>query len=267
MYFCEYDIVPIKSFSQQKHTIGFIAFTTIGYGDLAPQSAIGRSIFVFWALFGVGAMTVLFAGTFSDSCTPASDIQLATVVSDAFSTKYRSVTHDKRFDRAVRRYRQGQEKAAIDDKKNKGGGLPNQESRSRVVPALKANLARVSSREPAQSAQTGIAPRKRAATLAEAEDRLRSQTEPLPALMLKEVLRLRDHTRYFLMTNGHADIFDHPLDALGEGGSAIAMQKESAVHSDLKQLLDEIAEEEGLEEHLKQEVWDDSDARKVGLIG
>ena len=257
----------IRFFFSAEHKIGFIAFTTIGYGDLAPQSAIGRSIFVFWALFGVGAMTVLFAGTFSDSCTPASDIQCATVVSDAFSTKYRSVTHDKRFDRAVRRYRQGQEKAVLIDKKNKGGALSNQESRSRVVPALKANLARISSREPAQSVQTGIAPRKRAATLAEAEDRLRSRTEPLPALMLKEVLRLRDHTRYFLMTNGHADIFDHPMDALGEGGSEIAMQKESAVHSDLKQLLDEIAEEEGLEEHLKQEVWDDAHARKVGLIG
>ena len=47
--------------------IGFIAFTTIGYGDLAPETAIGRSIFVFWALFGVGAMTVLFAGTSSES--------------------------------------------------------------------------------------------------------------------------------------------------------------------------------------------------------
>lgn len=46
--------------------IGFIAFTTIGYGDLAPQTAIGRSIFVFWALFGVGAMTILFAGTCSE---------------------------------------------------------------------------------------------------------------------------------------------------------------------------------------------------------
>ncbi len=42
--------------------IGFIAFTTIGYGDFAPESALGRAIFVFWALFGVGTMTVLIAG-------------------------------------------------------------------------------------------------------------------------------------------------------------------------------------------------------------
>lgn len=246
------------------HKIGFIAFTTIGYGDLAPQSAIGRSIFVFWALFGVGAMTVLFAGMFSESRASANDIQCATVVSDAFSTKYRSVTHDKRFDRAVRRYRRGQEKSSTENKKDGKDETQYQESRSRVVPALKANLARISSREPAPPAQP-CSTRKRALTLAEAEDRLRSRTEPLPELMLKEVLRLRDHTRYFLMTNGHADIFDLPSDTLGEGGSTVP--KEHAVHADLKQLLDEIAEEEGLEEHLKQEVWDDAQARKVGLVG
>ena len=254
--------MPIYFLPNHKHKLGFIAFTTIGYGDLAPETAIGRSIFVFWALFGVGAMTVLFAGKFSESRASASDTLCAAVVSDAFSTKYRSVTHDKRFDRAVRRYRRGQEKAAL---KGKDGNDESQyqESRSRVVPALKANLARISSREPAPSAQPR-GERKRALTLAEAEDRLRLRTEPLPALMLREVLRLRDHTRYFLMTNGHADIFDFPMDTLGEGGSTVP--KEYAVQEDLKQLLDEIAQEEGLEEHLKQEVWDDAQARKVGLF-
>jgi len=200
-------------------------------------------------------MTVLFAGAFSESRLPASDIQCATVVSDAFSSKYHSVTHDKRFDRAVRRYRQGHDKAVVNTKKD--------ESRrsSRVVPALKANLARISSREPTQARS---AP-KPALTLDEAEALLRSRTEPLPAMMLKEVLRLRDHTRYFLMTNGHADVFDVQTDTLVEGGSP--MPKEHAVHEDLKRLLDEIAEEEGLEERLKQEVWDDAHARKVGFVG
>jgi voltage-gated potassium channel Kch len=214
----------------------FIAFTTIGYGDLAPETAIGRSIFIFWALFGVGTMTILFA-----------------VVNDAFSTKYHSVTHDKRFDRAVRRYRQGQEIAVMNNKKDE---TCNQKSRSRIVPALKANLARISSREPAPSSS---AP-KPTLTLEEAEALVRSRIEPLPAMMLREVLRLRDHTRYFLMTNGHADVFDIQTDTVGESGP---LPKEHAVHEDLKQLLDEIAEEEGLEEHLKQEVWGDSHARRT----
>lgn len=245
-------------FSPTKHKIGFIAFTTIGYGDLAPETAIGRSIFVFWALFGVGAMTILFAGTISESFFPASDTQSAIVVSDAFSSKYHSVTHDKRFDRAVRRYRQGQEKAVMKDKKDESNELRRTESR--VVPALRANLARISSREPAAACSSP----KPALTLTEAEELLRSRTEPLPAMMLKEVLRLRDHTRYFLMTNGHADMFDLQVDALGE--KMASMPKEQAVHEDLKRLLDDIVEEEGLEEHLKQEVWDDAHARKVGLV-
>jgi len=106
--------------------IGFIAFTTIGYGDLAPQTAIGRSIFVFWALFGVGAMTVLFASTSSELRSLLVTFSCATVVSDAFSTKYHNVTHDKRFDRAVRRYQQGQEKSVMNNKKDENGELRNQ---------------------------------------------------------------------------------------------------------------------------------------------
>lgn len=219
----------------------FIAFTTIGYGDLAPQTAIGRSIFVFWALFGVGAMTVLFA-----------------VVSDALSTKYHSVTHDKRFDRAVRRYRQGQEKSVMKNK-DENGELRKQRPSSLVVPALQANLARISSRT---STQAYSAP-KLPLTLPEAESLLRSRTEPLPEMILKEVLRLRNHTRYFMMTHGHADVFEFQMDTAESGSS---MPKEHAVHEDLKQLLDEIVEEEGLEERAKQEVWDDAHARKTLFV-
>jgi hypothetical protein len=58
--------------SQRQRKTGFIAFTTIGYGDLVPDTAIGRSIFVFWALFGVGAMTILIAGMSSELRLPHS---------------------------------------------------------------------------------------------------------------------------------------------------------------------------------------------------
>jgi len=147
------------------------------------------------------------------------------------------------------------------NKKDENGELRNEGSRSRAVPALKANLARISSREPAQARSSP----KPTQTLDEAEALLRSRIEPLPAMMLREVLRLRDHTRYFLMTNGHADVFDIQTETLVESGST--MPKEHAVQEDLKQLLNEIAEEEGLEERMKQEVWDDAHARKVGLVG
>jgi len=182
-------------------------------------------------------------------------IQFAPVVTDAFSSKYRSVTHDKSFDRAVRRYRQGQEKAK---RKSSSDKLRKRRS-SVVVPALQANLARVSSREPGQSY---CAP-KRAQTLDEAESRLRSRIEPLPEMILKEVLRLRDHTRYFVMANGHADAMSVQVGA----GAATPPPQEYAVPDGLKELLDEVAHEEGFEERLKQEVWDDAHARNVSLLG
>ncbi|KAI0000703.1 hypothetical protein BJV74DRAFT_882769 [Russula compacta] len=217
----------------------FIAFTTIGYGDLAPETPLGRAIFIFWALFGVGAMTILIA-----------------VVTDAFSSKYRSVTQDKKFDRAVRRYRQGQEKAA-GKKAGEIGVLRNRRT-SQVVPVLRANLARISSRETGRPPSCS-AP-KSAKTLAEAEECLRARTELLPAMILREVFRLRDHTRYFLIANGHADAL-HPN--LLPQNTALPMPMENAVPDGLKQLLDEIAHEEGFEERLKQEVWDDAHARNT----
>jgi len=39
----------------------FITFTTVGYGDPAPRTPAGRSIFVGWALLGVGTMTILIS--------------------------------------------------------------------------------------------------------------------------------------------------------------------------------------------------------------
>ena len=42
---------------------GFIAFTTIGYGDYTPTTPAGRSIFIVWAILGVGTLTILISGT------------------------------------------------------------------------------------------------------------------------------------------------------------------------------------------------------------
>lgn len=42
--------------------IGFISFSTIGYGDYTPTTAAGRSIFVVWALIGVATMTIFISG-------------------------------------------------------------------------------------------------------------------------------------------------------------------------------------------------------------
>ncbi|KAI9462782.1 voltage-gated potassium channel [Lactarius psammicola] len=217
----------------------FIAFTTIGYGDLAPESALGRSIFVFWALFGVGAMTVLIA-----------------VLTDAFSSKYRRVAHSKKtFDRAVTRYRQGQDKSTRRDtgEKRAMGEQP-------LSQILQTNLAKMSSSQPARlvsSPQPGL-------TLSEADECLRARIEPLPAIVLKEVLKFREHTRYFFIASGHADALCLPPDPRGKSG--VSFPQENAVPEELKKLLDEIAQEEGFDERLKQEAWDDEHARNTLFV-
>jgi hypothetical protein len=180
------------------------------------------------------------------------------VVTDAFSSKYHRVTHDKSFDRAVHRYRQDQGKAAR-RKADENGELRGGRSSSQVVPVLQANLARISSEGPALP---DLVPPQPTRTLAEAEDRLRTRVEPLPAIIMKEVYRLRDHTRYFLLANGHADIL-----GLQVGGANVTpTPNESAVPENLKQLLDEIAQEEGFEERSKQEVWGNAHARNVSVL-
>jgi len=82
-------------------------------------------------------------------------------------------------------------------------------------------------------------------------------------MILKEVHRLRDHTRYFVMANGHGDAMSVQV-----GGKTISPPEECPVPEDLKELLDEIAREgEGFEERMKQEVWDDAHERNVSLLG
>lgn len=41
--------------------LGFVAFTTIGYGDYTPTTPAGRSVFIVWAILGVGTMTILIS--------------------------------------------------------------------------------------------------------------------------------------------------------------------------------------------------------------
>jgi hypothetical protein len=131
---------------------------------------------------------------------------------------------------------------------------------SQLIPALQANFARVST---SQLVQPGCVSQP-ALTLTEVESRLRARLEPLPEIMVKEVLRLRDHTRYFLIANGHADALSLPVDP--QRKDVLTLPKDNSVPEELKQLLDEIAREESLDERLKQEVWDDVHARNVSFF-
>lgn len=62
----------------------FVAFTTLGYGDFSPRTPAGRSIFVVWALLGVGAMTILIS-----------------IVSEAYSKQYQSAIRAEVYQRRL----------------------------------------------------------------------------------------------------------------------------------------------------------------------
>ena len=251
MYFCE--SFKFRITHQYKPQTGFIAFTTIGYGDFAPETALGRSIFVFWALFGVGTMTVLIAGRLRLLATFSFLAQCALVLTDTFSSKYRHMTHkNKTFDRAVDRYRQGQDQSRRVTVEKCAKDRPLSEM-------LQANLAKMSSPQrarPLSASQPKL-------TLEEADACLRERIEPLPTMILKEVVKFRENTRYFFIAGGHADALSLPSDPREKSG--ISFPQENVVPEELKKLLDEVAQEEGFDERLKQEVWDDEHARNVSL--
>jgi hypothetical protein len=66
---------------------GFVAFSTIGYGDIGPRTGPGRVCFVVWSLLGVGTMTVLIS-----------------VVSEAYQSRYSTVVQNGLFEKAMRKY-------------------------------------------------------------------------------------------------------------------------------------------------------------------
>ena len=65
IYFCKTRLFAPLIVWSSFVLVGFIAFTTTGYGDYSPETPAGRSIFVFWALFGVGTLTILVSGRHS----------------------------------------------------------------------------------------------------------------------------------------------------------------------------------------------------------
>ncbi|CUA67965.1 Outward-rectifier potassium channel TOK1 [Rhizoctonia solani] len=67
----------------------FCTFSTVGYGDFAPKTPAGRAFFVGWALFGIAAMTILIS-----------------VLTEAYSSRYKTIIQSSAIDRAVKSRRQ-----------------------------------------------------------------------------------------------------------------------------------------------------------------
>jgi potassium channel subfamily K len=233
-----------------------------------PVTALGRSIFVFWALLGVGSMTILIA-----------------VISDAFSSKYRSVMHSKTFDHAIKQYRNTHSSR---NKGRKGAShkiqsdleniekLASPKARKEKPPKSKSHNANNrtahekvdGSRHPrwASTGQTPPpspdAPTLPLPTLSDINNQMRQRFEALPPLILEEVHMLREQLRYFLVANGHAHGWS---EAAGETGLRYG-HNDGVVPDSLRKLVEEITQGGTMTARMKDEVWDDEYARNVSRI-
>ena len=106
IYFCTF--VFIFPTDESLTYVGFITFTTTGFGDYTPKTAAGRSVFVSWALLGLAATTILVSGIFqrfSNGQFTSRD-NMDTVLQEVFSSKYKNVLHGGGFESVIKKYRQ-----------------------------------------------------------------------------------------------------------------------------------------------------------------
>jgi len=183
-----------------------VAFTTIGYGEYHPDTPAGRSIFVVWALLGVGTMTILIS-----------------VLSEAYSYRYKNAMHTRVFDDAVKRYRM---------------------EKSRTSP----RMATVNSNlDEDVHIETHIA-------LSESETRVRRQLEALPNEILQSTQSFREHLEYFVRPHGRGASGRAAVDG-GVGAAA-------ALPEGMRELLDDITGER-VAERIKDEIVQDENARRT----
>ncbi|KAG5651636.1 hypothetical protein H0H81_007979 [Sphagnurus paluster] len=187
-----------------------IAFTTIGYGDLTPKSPAGRAVFIFWALLGVGTMTILIS-----------------ILSDAFSSQYKSIFTSGIIAKAVKRY---QERA-------RAGKYPI----TRPPDTGSGSSAPPSSSFPVSHTQIPSA-----GAVDHAKKHADTQLEALPQKFLKHARTFGEEAHYLIQPE------------------ALDINKE-AVPRGLKQLMDDVAGVERLGERIKDEILRDSDARHALL--
>ncbi|CAL1708783.1 unnamed protein product [Somion occarium] len=197
----------------------FTAFTTCGYGDFAPSTPAGRSLFVVWALLGVGTMTILIS-----------------VLQEAGSSKYQSVLHSTMFDNGVRKYRQRESEETARIASNRHCTSANDEE---------------SSRPNGSSYEEALPDAANAA-----KEKAQKELEQLPREIIRHAQNFHEHMHYFA-SRGQDDDVDDQTEASAD------KSKKSSIPEELKALLDQIAELEGINARAKREILQDKDARKT----
>ncbi|EMD34661.1 hypothetical protein CERSUDRAFT_116841 [Gelatoporia subvermispora B] len=216
----------------------FVAFTTLGYGDYSPQTPAGRSIFVVWALFGVGTLTILVS-----------------VLQEAGSSRYKSALHSHVFDRAVRKFRQKEAREA--EQVLQGHPLRQDSGDKREHPGvLQKNgganghpNGHATPRQPEPASQQAATERIRSV-----QDTARRELEALPTEIIRQARAFHDSIQYFIGAGTDEDT-----------GDPVLTSQEGTINvpEELRKLLDEIATTENIGDRVKKEILQDDDARKT----
>ncbi|KAI0747018.1 hypothetical protein C8Q80DRAFT_1220221 [Daedaleopsis nitida] len=208
-----------------------VAFSTTGYGDFSPQTPAGRSVFVVWALFGVGTLTILVA-----------------VLQEAGSSRYKSALHSRVFDKAVKKYRKKQV----------------QEIKQRPRPIIRKDSSGASklsataqSTNSAGSSSSHNASRPTVERYREAQAVAHRALEALPTEVVKMSRTFQEHMQFFV--SGRADGLTALDDIEGdpEGDPSLKVPPE------MQKLLDELGSFETISERVKADILQDEDARKT----
>ncbi|RPD57007.1 hypothetical protein L226DRAFT_491051 [Lentinus tigrinus ALCF2SS1-7] len=204
----------------------FVAFSTTGYGDYSPKTPAGRSVFVVWALFGVGTLTILVS-----------------VLQEGGSSRYKSALHSRTFDNAVTKYRKNQ----------------LQEGKQRPRPVLN-RPSTTGAEKPANGSANGhqphAEPKAIGERLKESQEISQRALETLPGEIIRMSREFHDYMQF--LVSGRADS-TNPL----EGGDADGENGNLRIPPDMRNLLDELCNMEGINDRVRGEILQDEDARKT----
>lgn len=221
----------------------FIAFTTIGYGDPAPRTPAGRSVFVVWALLGVATVTVLIS-----------------VASEAYSKRYKAMLQCDSFERAVTTYRTRTKNMYMTRTQSLSEPQPPSQAQSPTqIETQSLTPASPNVRFQPHVPSSGLRPR---TTFVEQDDggegsqqpqdteinapdpdlRAQDLLETLPQRVLNEARSFQEYMRY-----------------LGNGGSGT----NAYVNEQLKALLDDVVGADNMKAGIKMDILRDKDTRRT----
>ncbi|KAG2751146.1 voltage-gated potassium channel [Suillus brevipes Sb2] len=223
----------------------FVSFTTIGYGDPAPRTPAGRSVFVVWALLGVATVTVLIS-----------------VASEAYSKRYKAMLQSDSFERAVTMYRTRTKKTYMTRTRSLSEPQPQSEVQSLTqiqtppltpaspnvrfqphVPSSSGLRLRTFSLEQDNDGGEGSwQPRDREVNAPDPNLRVQDLLETLPRHVLNEARSFQEHMRY-----------------LGDSDSST----NAYVNARLKALLDDVVGVDDMKESVKMDILRDRDTRQT----